>query len=334
MLMVMVDAYFKGLYDIDMKEVYPFLKKEVMLQMPEKYDSIGYIPARPDQTGEYSWDNWCVAQVAKSLGYHDDYSYFLKRSEYWRNTWDPSIKYFRARAADGTWLDFPDDPTVNREKYTYEGSKWHYRWNIIHDVPSLIDFFGGKESFLNELEYFFDNNLYTAGNQIDLHAPFLFNLAGKPWLSQKWVHKILTEPIVQLYGTHNFFPQPINDRVYKATPDGFLEEMDDDYGCMSAWYALSAMGLYQVCPGNPVYQITSPIFEKTVIHLDRDIYKGKSFSIRANSLSEKNYYIRSAKLNGESINRSWITHEEISKGGDLVLEMGSEPNTSWGISEK
>jgi len=103
---------------------------------------------------------------------------------------------------------------------------------------------------------------------------------------------------------------------------------------MSAWYALSAMGLYQVCPGNPVYQITSPIFEKTVIHLDRDIYKGKSFSIRANSLSEKNYYIQSAILNGESINRSWITHEEISKGGDLVLEMGSEPNKTWGILEK
>ncbi len=333
MLMVMTDAWFKGLYDIDMKEVYPYLKKEALVQMPAKYDSVGYIPARPDQTGEYSWDSWCVAQVAKSIGYNDDYRYFMKRSEYWRNTWDPSIKYFRARAADGTWLDFPDDPTVNREKYTYEGSKWQYRWNIIHDIPSLVDYFGGKESFQKELEYFFDNDLYTAVNQIDLHAPFLFNMAGAPWLSQKWAHKILTEPIVQLYGTHNFFPKPIYDRVYKATPDGYLEEMDDDYGCMAAWYAMGAMGLFQICPGNPVYQLTTPIFNEVRIQLNSEIYPGKSFVIKADNLTKDNYYIQSATLNGKPLNRSWLTHEEIIKGGELVYEMGSSPNKSWGIEE-
>ena len=331
MLMVVVDAYFKDLFDLDMKSVYPFLKKETLMQMPEKYDSIGYIPARPDQTGEYCWDNWCVAQVAKSIGNQQDYEYLMKRSEYWKNTWDPSINYFRARAADGTWLDFPEDPTVNREKYTYEGSKWQYRWNILHDVPSLIEQFGGKEAFVKELEYFFDNDLYTAGNQIDLHAPFLFNMAGAPWLSQKWVHKILTEPIVQKYGTHNFFPEPIVDRVYKTTPDGYLEEMDDDYGCMSAWYAMSAMGLFQVCPGDPVYQLTSPIFEQVTIHLDPKIYSGKSFVIKANKLSKENYYIQSATLNGKPLNRSSLTHEEIVKGGELVYEMGPEPNKNRGI---
>lgn len=329
-LMVVTDAYFKGLTDLDMKKVYPFLKKETLIQMPEKYDSIGFIPARPDQTGEYCWDNWCVAQIAKSLGYNDDYDYLMRRSEYWRNTWDPSIKYFRARAADKTWLDFPEDPTVNREKYTYEGTKWQYRWNILHDMPSLIELFGGKELFAKELEYFFNHNLYTAGNQIDLQAPFLFNMAEKPWLSQEWAHKILTEPIVQLYGTHNFFPEPINDRVYKTTPDGYLEEMDDDYGCMSSWYAMAAMGLYQVCPGNPVYQLTSPIFDEINIHLDTKIYPGKSFVIQANKLSKTNYYIQSAALNGKPYNHSWISHEEIVKGGKLVFEMGSKPNTNWG----
>ena len=333
MLMVMTDAWFKGLYDIDMKEVYPWLKKEALIQMPEKYDTIGYIPARPDQTGEYSWDNWCVAQIAKSIGYDDDFRYFMKRSEYWRNTWDPSIKYFRARAADGTWLDFPDDPTINREKYTYEGSKWHYRWNILHDVPSLIGYFGGKESFLKELEYFFDHDLYTAGNQIDLHAPFLFNLAGAPWLSQKWAHKILTEPIVQLYGTHNFFTEPIFDRVYKATPDGYLEEMDDDYGCMAAWYAMSAMGLFQICPGNPVYQLTSPIFDEVRIQLNPEIYTGKSFVIKAVNLTSDNFYIQSATLNGKQLSRSWLTHEEIAMGGELVYKMGASPNKNWGIEQ-
>jgi predicted alpha-1,2-mannosidase len=333
MLMVMTDAYFKGLYDIDVKSVYPYLKLEALVQMGEKYDKIGYIPARPDQTGEYCWDNWCVAQIAKAIGNEKDYEYFMKRSNSWKNTWDPSIKYFRARAEDGTWLDFPDDPAENREKYTYEGSKWHWRWNIVHDMPGLIEFFGGKESFLKELTYFFDNDLYTAGNQIDLHAPFLFNYADAAWLTQKWTRKILTEPIVQKYKTHGFFEKPIFGRIYKNTPDGFLEEMDDDYGCMSAWYAMSAMGLYQVCPGDPIYQISAPIFDKVTIKLDETIYQGKEFVIKTKNLNKENYYIQSATLNGKPLNRSWISHDEIIKGGELIFVMGREPNKEWGSTQ-
>jgi len=331
MLMVVADAYFKGLMKIDIKPVYPYMMKEILLQMPEKYDTIGFIPARADQTGEYSWDNWALAQVAGALGYEKDYEYLIKRSEYWRNTWDPSIRYFRAHSADGTWLDFPEDPAMNREKYTYEGSKWHWRWNVIHDVPSLIEVFGGKDEFIRELEYFFDNDLYTAGNQIDLQAPFMFNMAGSPWLAQKWVRKILTEPIVQKYGTHGFFTEPIFDRVYKSTPDGYLEEMDDDYGCMSGWYAMAAMGLYQMCPGKPVYQLTAPIFDEVTINLDQSLYNGKKFIIKAENLSTENIYIQSATINGKQFNRSDITHEEITNGGVLVYQMGSTPNKNWGI---
>jgi len=332
MLMVMTDAWAKGLFDLDLKSVYPFIRNEAMLQMPEKYDSCGYIPARPDQTGEYCWDSWCVAQLAKAIGNEADYAFFTKRSGYWKNTWDPSLRFFRARAKDGTWLDFPNDPAENREKYTYEGSKWHWRWNAIQDVPSLIETFGGKDAFLKELEYFFDNDLYTAGNQIDLQAPFLFNYADAPWLTQKWARKILTEPMVQKYGTHQLFPTPVFDRIYKTTPDGYLEEMDDDYGCMSAWYAMSAMGLYQVFPGNPVYQLTAPIFEKVTIKLDQSIYNGKTFTIEAKKLSKTNGYIQSAILNGKPFNQSWISHQDIVNGGKLVFEMGTEPNKQWGIT--
>jgi predicted alpha-1,2-mannosidase len=331
MLMVVSDAYFKGLMSTDIKPVYKYMRKEALLQMPEKYDSIGYIPARPDQTGEYCWDSWCLAQVARDIGNSSDYDYFMKRSEYWKNTWDSTLQFFRARSADGTWLDFPEDPAVNREKYTYEGSKWHWRWNVLHDVPSLIDLFHGKDRFIKELEFFFENDLYTAGNQIDLHAPFLFNMAGAPWLTQKWVRKILTEPIIQKYGTHNFFEEPVFDRVYKTTPDGYLAEMDDDYGCMAAWYAMSAMGLYQICPGNPIYQLTAPIFDEVTINLDNSIYKGKKFTIRALNLNNDNIYIRSATLNSKILTRSFLTHEEIVNGGELVIEMGNEPNKDWGI---
>lgn len=330
MLMVMADAYFKGLFDFPLPSVYSYMKDEAMIQMPEGYDTIGFIPARPDQTGEYSWDNWCMAQVAKELDKQNDYEYFMQRAGYWENTWDASIRFFRARAADGTWLDFPEDPTVNREKYTYEGSKWHWRWNVIHDVPALIERYGGKKAFIRELEYFFDNDLYTAGNQIDLHAPFLFNMAGAPWLTQKWVRKILTEPIMQKYGTHDFFPEPIFGRVYKSTPDGYLEEMDCDYGCMAAWYNMAAMGLYQVCPGNPVYQITAPIFSKITIHPAKS-EQVNTFSIEAKNLSNENIYIQSATLNGGALNRSWIGHDEIADGGELVFKMGPEPNKDWGL---
>ena len=330
MLMVMADAYFKGMFDFPLPSVYSHMKDEALIQMPERYDTIGFIPARPDQTGEYAWDNWCMAQVAKELDKQDDYEYFMQRAGYWENTWDPSIRFFRARAADGTWLDFPDDPAINREKYTYEGSKWQWRWNVIHDVPALIEKFGGQEAFIRELEYFFDHDLYTAGNQIDLHAPFLFNQAGAPWLTQKWVRKIMTEPIVQKYGTHDFFPEAVFDRVYKSTPDGYLEEMDCDYGCMAAWYNMVAMGLYQVCPGNPVYQLTAPIFSKITIHPSASDHVN-AFSMEAKKLSRKNIYIQSATLNGKALNRSWIGHNEIAVGGKLVFEMGPEPNKDWGL---
>ncbi len=333
MLMVMADAYYKGIFDISLDSVYPYMRHEAMIQMPERYDAIGYIPARPDQTGEYSWDSWCMANMAKDLGKQDDYELFSKRADYWENTWDPSIKFFRARAADGTWLDFPEDPTVNREKYTYEGSKWHWRWNALHNVPAMIEKFGGKDEFIDKLTYFFDNDLYTAGNQIDLHVPFLFNEGGAPWLTQKWVRKILTEPILQKYGTHNFFPEPIFDRVYKTTPDGYLEEMDCDYGCMAAWYNMAAMGIYQVCPGNPVYQITAPIFDEVKIKLDDKIYKGGEFIVKANNLSNENIYVQSATFNGKPLDRSWLKHDEITAGGELVFEMGSTPNKSWGLEK-
>lgn len=332
MMSVVLDAYEKGLGNLDWEVAYRGMRKEMLIQMPEKFDKIGYIPARPDQTCEYCYDNWCVAQMAKRLRKREDYVWFLRRADYYRNTWDAEIGFFRAKSAEGNWLDFPESPTINREKYMYEGTPWQWRWFLIHNVPGLIELVGGREKFVADLEYFFDNNLYQAGNQPDVHAPFLFNYAGAPWLTQKWARKILTEPITQLYASHEFFPQPIHDRIFKPTPDGFLLEMDDDYGCMSAWYVMSAMGLYQVCPGQPVYQLTAPIFHKVTIELDRQFYPGGTFEIIAENLSEKNIYVQSAMLNGKAYDRAWIEHRDIVRGGKLVFVMGPEPNKSWGSS--
>ena len=321
MIMIMMDAYKKGLCKFSLSDVYEYMRREVMLQMPEKYDKIGFIPNRVDQTGDYSWDNWCMAEASKDLGKMDDYTYFMKRADYWKNTFDSSIKYFRARSADGSWLDFPNDPTANNEKYSYEGSEWQFRWNSLHDIPGLIALFGGKDIFLKELNYFFDHWLYTQGNQIDLHVPFLFNIAGQPWKTQEWVHRICCDTIVSRYGTHHFFPKPIVDRVYKATPDGYLLEMDDDYGCMSSWYALSAMGLYQICPGQMDYQLFSPVFNKVILRL----HNGKTFKIEARNYADDCFYIQSVLLNGKTYNKTSITYQDIIKGGTLIYVMGKHP---------
>ncbi len=336
MLMVMTDAYFKGLFNDNLKieDVYPHLKKEALLQMPARYDSIGFIPARPDQTGEYCWDSWCVAKVAKHLKKEDEYAYFSKRANYWKNTWDPTIKFFRARSADSTWLDFPKDPTTNREKYTYEGSKWHWRWNALHDMKGMVEAFGSKQAFIDSLSYFFEKDLYTAGNQIDLHAPLLFNPAGAPWLTQKWMNQLLKKPTTQLYGTHGFFKEPYHGYIYKDTPDGFLEEMDGDFGCMSAWYGLGAIGLYQICPGDTKFQISTPIFEHITFNSTKKSGKKIQFEIASKNFSEENIYIQSATLNGKKINRSWIDYSEIAAGGKLELVLGNQPNKEWGTEKQ
>jgi predicted alpha-1,2-mannosidase len=330
MLTVVLDAYAKGIMDTDMEKAYKGMRKEILVQMPDKYEAIGYIPARPDQTCELSYDSWCVAQMAQLVKRKDDYAKFMKRADFYRNTWDNNLGFFRARAANGEWLDFPESPNINREKYMYEGTPWQWRWFVPHNVPDLIELIGGRDKFIVDLDYFFSNDLYQAGNQPDIHAPFLFNYAGAPWLTQKWVNTILTQPMTQLYGTHEFFEKPIHDRIYKNTPDGYLLEMDDDYGCMAAWYVLSSMGLFQVCPGQPIYQLSSPIFEKVTLNLNTIFYPGKQFIIEAKNLSSDNIYIQSATLNGNLYHKSWISHKDIVKGGHLIYQMAAEPNRKWG----
>ncbi len=351
MLCVAVDAVQKGLYEGDLQELYRGIRDELTqfrfvlnnplrLQRYRKTADLGYVPYRPDYTMERSYDAWCVAQMAKKLGHEEDYREFMRWAGFYKNVWDSSAVcwrgeeddiygFFRARDEQGKWLEFPHDPRVIDEKHVYEGSMWMWRWWVPHDVQGLIDLIGGREKFLHDLNYFFRYTLYNMGNQPDLHTPYLFIYAGAPWLTQKYVRAILTEPIRQYYGTHEFFDEPIYGRIFKATPDGFLLEMDDDYGCMSSWYVMSAMGLFPVCPGHPSYVLTAPIFSKVVLNLDKERYGGRKFTIIADGLSTQNIYIQSATLNGQPYEKAWILHEDIVRGGTLVFTMGSEPNKNW-----
>ncbi len=208
----------------------------------------------------------------------------------------------------------------------YEGTLWQYRWHVQFDVDGIIEMIGGKEKYTEQLEYFFDNHLYNHGNQPDIHVPFMFNYGTKPWLTQKWVNKILTKEMVQHYGTHEKWDEPYMGRIYKNDPEGYIPEMDDDEGTMSSWYVLASMGFYPVLVGDPVFQVSTPIFDKITINLEN----GKQFIVKTNGFNDSNFYIQSATLNGEPFNQTYISHEDIIKGGVLEYNLSDKPNEEWG----
>ena len=187
-----------------------------------------------------------------------------------------------------------------------------------HDVQGLITTMGA-DRFADSLEEMFEktpenfawNAYYNHSNEPVHHIPYLFVYAGKPWLTQKWTRRIM-------------------EHAYRDAVDGI--EGNDDVGQMSAWYVLSAMGFYPVCPGDGIYILGSPLFGKATIRLDPTWHSGKSFTIATKNSSAANCYIQSAKLNGKPLNRAWIRHTEIVAGGTLELVMGAEPNQSWGSS--
>ena len=175
----------------------------------------------------------------------------------------------------------------------------------------------------------FVQNLYMALNQTDIQLPYLFNYLGRPWLTQKYVRKYTTKEAIHLFHNHGFFDEPVIRKTYLPQPKGFLPTMDDDFGQNSSWFVQSAMGLFPAIPGEQYYFIGSPIFPEIEISLEN----GNNFIIIANNVSEDNFYIKNAKLNGKPINKVWISHSDIASGGVLELEMDSIPNYTWGTDE-
>ena len=285
------------------------------------YMDIGYVPANEgpvSNTLEYAYDDWCVAQMAKSLGKTKDYQYFMKRSQNYRNVFDRSIGYLRPKYKGGPWLENFDPKAQSGSKAYVEANAWQFSWFVPHDLKGLIELMG-KDEFNHRLEKGFENSrpYFTSdyvniGNQPNMEAPWLFNYSGKPWLTQYWVREVL-------------------DNYYGTNPvDGY--HGDEDQGQMGAWYVMSAMGLFEMDGGaavDPVYELSGPIFNKITIRLDSNYYTSKEFIIEAKNSSSKNRYIQSATLNGVELNKFWIKHSDLVKGGKLVLEMGSKPNKNW-----
>jgi predicted alpha-1,2-mannosidase len=253
----------------------------------------------------------------------------MKRSFNYRNLFNKETGFFHPKDKDGKFIepfDYIFSGGVGCRAYYDEANAWTYIWDVHHNIEDLIDLFGGKEPFIKKLDQLFVEDLklskwqyyavhpdatgnigqYVAGNEPSFHIPYLYNFAGEPWKTQKRIRMIM----------ESWFR---NDLM--GIPG------DEDGGGMSAYCVFSTMGFYPVSAGKPVYSIGSPLFTKTSIHLDN----GKTFTIKANNASWSNKYIQSAKLNGQTWNKSWFTHEDILNGGTLELEMGDRPDKQWGI---
>nr|WP_311942016.1 GH92 family glycosyl hydrolase [Hwangdonia seohaensis] len=331
---VIVEAYLKGIRGFDAEKAFEAMKTTMMQDERglNHYKKHGYIPYNLiDEsvtiTLEYAYDDWCVAQMAKALGKNDDYEFFLNRSKAYEYLFDNETGFMRGKSEDGKSWNEPFDPkhSNHREQTDYtEGNAWQHSWFVPHAVDDLITLHGGNDTFTNRLEQLFtesseitgDNisaditgliGQYAHGNEPSHHIAYMFNHANQPWRAQYWARHIM-------------------DTQYNTTPNGLSG--NEDCGQMSAWYALSSIGLYPMNPASAEYEIGSPIFEKASIAIS----EGKSFVIEAENVSDKNIYIQSATLNGTDFNQTTILHSQIMEGGTLKFVMGSEPNKNWGTA--
>lgn len=310
---VVVDAYTKGIRDYDVEKAYRYCRNSVETFTNEP---LGYRPEDISRTLEYAYSDWCVGRFAELLGKTDDARIYYQRGQAYKNIYDADIEWFRPRKADGTWARW-QGKTVHGQGCV-ESNPYQQGWFVPHDVNGLIDLFG-RDMFVRELTEFFEkapekftwNDYYNHANEPVHHVPFLFTYAGLPWLTQKW-SRIVCE---QAYGTG---------------VDGLCG--NEDVGQMSAWYILAASGLHPVCPGDGLYLLTSPLFERITFRLSPRYANNETFTIIAHDNSDNNRYIQSIKLDGRSIDRLWISHKEIITGRTLELQMGPEPNKALGTA--
>lgn len=323
---VIADAILKGNASIDAAHA---LEACVTTASHKNYEGIGpyvekgFIPdeklgTSASTTLEYAYDDWCIAQVAQKLGRTDIFDAFTKRSTNYKNLYDASVGFMRARKENGSFKAEFDPLSTHGQGYI-EGNSWNYSFFVPHNPDDLINLMGGKKKFGARLDTLFTMYLpdkyfaeteditrdgiignYVHGNEPAHHVAYLYNFAGQPWKTQQRVRMILKNQ-------------------YKPAPDGLGG--NDDCGQMSAWYLFSTLGFYPVAPGSTQYQLGSPAINKAVIKLEN----GNTFTIETNNQSDKNVYVQKVLLNGKQLEQPVIGHEDIMKGGSLVFFMSDKP---------
>lgn len=332
---VMAEACVKKFPGIDWKRAYAVMRKRNMdddYMGLGFYRKLGYIPA--DKEGEsvsklieYNYNDWAVSHVAEHLGHADDAKIQRERSLNYRHLFDKETQFIRAKMSDGSWAPHFDPRSTGHWKkwrdYT-ESNAWQTTFGIAHDVKGYIDLFGGRDAFTKKLDALFTAEpgvsnedvpdmsgfigQYVHGNEPSHHILYLYNYAGQPWKTQQRVKQVL-------------------DTLYHNDLDGLAG--NEDCGQMSAWFVISALGLYAADPISSTYHLTSPHFDHATVSVET----GK-LVIDAKRSSPNDIYIQSVTLNGKPLDRVWVKHEEIAHGAHLVFTLGAEPNKSFGVSEK
>lgn len=321
---VVAEAYAKGFRGFDAERAFNAIKQTQTVSHPlksnwENYMKYGYFPTdlteaeSVSSTLESVYDDYAAADMAKRMGKTEDAAYFARRADFYKNLFDSSTQFMRPKKSDGTWKSPFNPSQIGHAEsvggdYT-EGNAWQYTWHVQHDVPGLIALFGEEEPFLNKLDSLFTLKLettqadvtgligqYAHGNEPSHHVTYLYALAGRPERTQELIREIF-------------------DTQYSPKPNGLCG--NDDCGQMSAWYMFSAMGFYPVNPVSGEYVFGAPQLPEFVLHLA----DGKTFTIKAEGLSEANKYVKSITLNGEPYTKNFISHADIVKGGTLVYQM-------------
>ena len=288
------------------------------------YKKKGWKPGNAGETLEWAFQDWALSQMAGKLKLKKDEIYFRKRSEGWKQLYNPEQGLLFPKDEKGKWLH--DDPLSG--KGWIEANAWQATWSVSHDIAGLAELMGGNDKLCEKLNYAFEkaestdfvygygSGYVSYANQPGCSNAHVFNYAGQPWLSQYWVRKV-------------------NEQAYGGvTPDKGYGGHDEDQGQMGGISSLMSMGLFSLrgtADINPVYEITSPVFDEVKIKLNNNYYIGDSFIIRTHNNSEKNCYIQKAELNGNPMSRVWFSHADFVKGGVLEIWLGPEPNKNWGV---
>ena len=325
---VIGDAYLKGITDFDIKKAYQYMRQNAFEQPAtvkeyrdgkgrralESYLLYGYLPLEDSvkdafhkneqvsRTLEYAYDDHVLGKVAEKLGKTEDAAKLKNRALNYQNVFDESIGFVRGRHIDGSWAE--NFNPYQRQSYITEGTPYQYTFYVPHDVAGLIKLMGGKNKFAERLDTLFVKEEYWHGNEPSHHIAYLYPFAGAGWKTQKRIREIIYQE-------------------YANAPGGISG--NDDAGQMSAWLVFSMMGFYPVTPGDGVYILGSPVFDQVQINLQN----GNTFSIICRNNSEENVYIQKAILNGQPLDRAYFTHQELTEGATIELEMGNAPNKLW-----
>ena len=321
---VVLDAYVKGIKDFSAEEMLKAMITTANLNKlgrPE-YAKYGFVPGNMEnesvsKTLEYAYDDWCIAMFARALGDNSIYDEYIRRAQSYKNLIDNN-GFMHGRMNGG--FATPFNPREVNNFYT-EANCWQYTTYVPHDFTTYIELMGGPNRMERFLDRLFNSSSemagrdqaditgvigqYAHGNEPSHHAAYLYNYVGKPDKTQAMVKKILTS-------------------LYSSKPDGLCG--NEDCGQMSAWYVMSSLGFYPVCPGSNQYVIGYPLFKKAVVRLEN----GKEITILKDS---EKPYIQSVKLNNKPLTRSYITYEEISNGATIEFVMGDAPSATWGVGD-